>query len=368
MNRRVFVTLVVLLLPALPCSAVDDGLQARLQETLDAFLIANPQVPGVVVHFICPTRDFEWTAVSGLAENGNSGNVLMPTHTFRIASNTKTYVAAAILRLVEMEKLDLDDPLALRLPHRYREALSTDGYDLDAMTIAQVLSHTSGLFEHPADPRYAEAILADPQRQWTRDEQVRLCVEWGDPVGKPGEKFQYSDTGYVLLGAVIEELTGKSLGRATHDLLDYEALGLGATWWEIDEQKPETAGPRAHQYYFADDTTDWNCSLDLYGGGGLLTDAADLAWFMRKVFLGDVFQQPGTLTAMTERGTLPYRLGLMRVEMAGRLAWGHTGFWNTFAFHVPDLDLTIAGAVLNHDGERGQVLAEALVADWLEID
>jgi hypothetical protein len=55
-------------------------------------------------------------------------------------------------------------------------------------------------------------------------------------------------------------------------------------------------------------------------------------------------------------------LGLFRLELAGRRAWGHMGFWNTFAFHVPELDLTVAGCLTDHFSGRGQVLAERLVA------
>ena len=65
-------------------------------------------------------------------------------------------------------------------------------------------------------------------------------------------------------------------------------LGLDATWWERDEIAPTTAGPRAHQYYLDFDTTNWNPSLDLYGGGGLLTDADDLGIFLRALLAGRV--------------------------------------------------------------------------------
>jgi len=354
--------LLAILLLASPAQAADAALPARLQGIVDTFLAENPRTPGVAVHVICPPRGLDSTFVAGREDRPSQAADLTADHTFRIASNTKTYVAAGIMRLVETGRLGLDDSLAKRLPERYRRQLLSDGYNLAAMTVDQVLSHTSGLFEHPADPRYAEAILVDPQHRWTADEQVRLCVEWGDPVGPPGDRYIYSDTGYVLLGAIVENVTGERLGRAIRDLLDYQKLGLHATWWELDEERPTTAGPRAHQYYGDHDTTDWHPSLDLYGGGGLVTDAADLAWFLRKLIEGKVLAQEATLVQMLGRGSLPYRLGVMQEEMAEHLAWGHTGFWNTFAFHVPTLDLTVAGAVLDHHASGGQELAERLVA------
>jgi len=323
--KRHLLLLLVLLLPITSTCADDTDLPARLQATVEAFNAENPQAPGVVVHIISPRHGLDFTAVTGRADRPEQATVLTADHTFRIASNTKTYVAAGALRLVEIGKLRLADTLAERLPDHYRELLGQDGYDLQAMTVAQLLSHTSGMFEHPADPRYAEAILADPQHHWTAREQVELCVAWGDPVAQPGEEYVYSDTGYIT--------------------------------------EPGTAGPRAHQYYGPYDTTDWHPSLDLYGGGGLLTSAGDLAWFLRRLLAAEVFEQAETLEQMTGRGKLPYRLGLMREEMAGHLAWGHTGFWNTFAFHLPTLDLTVAGAVLDHHAGRGQELARRLVIE-----
>ncbi len=357
-------TLLVILLLAVQVQAAEPPLQA----TIENFLAENPSAPGIVVHVISPSRGWDTTLTVGRADRSETAPPLGPEHTFRIASNTKTYVAASVLRLVEQGKLNLDDSLAKHLPDNYATLLRADGYDLDAMTIAQVLSHTSGLFEHPADPRYAEMFLADPQHVWTAAEQVGLCVGWGDPVGEPGETYIYSDTGYVLLGAIIEKLTGRKLGQAVHELLDYEKLALSRTWWELDEAAPPTSGQRAHQYYGPYDTTGWHPSLDLYGGGGLLTDASDLAWFMRKLLAGEVFADEKTLVQMTNRGSGPYRLGLMREEMSGHLAWGHTGFWNTFAFHLPSLDLTIAGAVLDHKAARGQELVAKLVAEVVALD
>ena len=337
-----------------------EQLTNRLQTVLDEYHAANPTAPGVVVFAHSPSRDLEWTAAVGLAIR-DSADPLTVDCTFRIASNTKTYVAAAVLRLTETGRLSLDDPLGRHLPADQYQLLADDGYDLEAMTIRQVLAHTSGLFEHPADPRYAEAILADPHHRWTPLEQVTMCVEWGDPVGAPGERFSYSDTGYIILGGIIEKLTDENLGVAVRGLLDFEDLGLKSTWWEILEEQPAGAGPRAHQYYGDFDTYDWDPSLDLYGGGGLICDVRDLALFMRLLLLGEVLQQKSSLGAMTGSGTPGYRLGLACIDFGDHLAWGHTGFWNTFAFYLPTLDLTVSGCILNHHAEKGQELARRLV-------
>jgi D-alanyl-D-alanine carboxypeptidase len=359
-NFRAWPVFLVCLAAFSSVAQADDQLTTRLQTVLDEFHAANPSAPGVVVHVGSPSRDLDWTAAVGLAVR-ESAEPLTVDCTFRIASNTKTYVAAAILRLAEMGKLSLDDPLGGYLPADQHKLLADDGYDLDAMTIRQVLNHTSGLFEHPADPRFEEAILADPHHHWTRIEQITKCVEWGDPVGAPGKLFSYSDTGYVILGGIIEKSTGENLGVAVHGLLDFEALGLKSTWWEIYEEQPAGAGPRAHQYYGDLDTFDWDPSLDLYGGGGLICDIRDLALFTLLLLEGRVLRQESSLSEMTGAGTLDYGLGLANINLGDYLAQGHTGFWNTFVFHVAELDLTVSGCILNHHAEKGRELAWLLV-------
>lgn len=346
---------------AIPAQAQNPGLEKELQGVLEVFLTENTMAPGVAAHAVCPGLELDWSGAAGQVAR-NDSEPLTPRHTFRIASNTKTYVAAAALVLVESGLLNLDSSLRLYLTPEQTALLESDGYDTGAITIAQVLSHTAGLADHTNDPRFVAKIMADHQHQWTSEEQIQLLVEWCDPVGKPGQEYLYSDSGYVILGTIIERLTGQKLGPAVRDLVDYGKLGLEVTYWEYLEERPAGCGPRAHQYFGQDDVTGWNASFDLYGGGGIVTDVRELALFMRYLLQGEVFACESTLAAMTGRGTESYRLGLMVTVFDGRLVYGHQGFWNTFAFHVPSLDLTIGGTVLNHDAANGRELARRLVS------
>lgn len=335
-------------------------LAADLQQILAEFLAENPAAPGVAAGVMAPRLGLEWQGAAGAVARG-SQEPLTPAHTFRIASNTKVYVAAAVLRLVEDGHLRLDAPLGGLLPARLATLLNGDGYDLRAITLRQVLSHTAGLADH-TDGDYGERIVAAPQHAWTADAQVRRCVELFDPLGPPGGAYRYSDTGYVLLGAVVEQASGRSLAAAVRELLGFERLGLAATWWEQKEPAPAAAAPRAHQYFGDHDVTGWNASFDLFGGGGLIADVPDLARFLRALLAGEVLREETSLAAMTGGGTFAYRLGLMAMDLDGWFALGHQGFWNTFVFHVPGLDVTVAGTILSHDAANGRLLAERLVA------
>ncbi|MBK8165258.1 MAG: beta-lactamase family protein [bacterium] len=339
-----------------------DALTTDLAGIVASYLAENPQAPGVTVWVKCPSLGLDWSHAAGLDARGDGAAPLTAGHVFRIASNTKTYVAATVLRLAEAGRLTLATPLGAQLPPDLSTLLRGDGYDLDSITIGQVLSHTAGLADHSGDDRYGEAIIADPRHRWTPAEQVRRCVELFDPLGPAPAPYRYSDTGYVLLGAVVETVTGRPLAAAVRAELDLAGLGLRRTWWEQLEPAPPGAGPRAHQHIGDHDVTDWDPSFDLHGGGGLVTDVRELGLFIRHLLKGRVLEQESSLAAMTGLGTEPYRLGLMAVDLDSHLAFGHQGFWNTFAFHLPGLDATLSGCILGHDAANGRILASRLAA------
>jgi len=335
-------------------SAVEGGLQALLDSVVEA-----GSTPGIMMRLDVPSLDFSWSGVSGVSEIG-TGTPLTRANPVRIASNTKTYVAAAILRLWEEGRLGLDDPLSTHLPAEYAEMLAADGYDLEAITIRHLLTHTSGLYDYADRDLFIEAILADPTHRWTPAEQIGLAVEWGDPYGEPGEVYRYSDTGYVVLGLVLESVYGKPLAASLRELLDFEGLGMTSTWMETLEDPPAGAADRAHQYLGELDTYDFDPSLDLYGGGGLVSTADDMAVFMRALFIGGVYQRASTadtmLTTVTGAKAGPdlsgspmvpgrYRMGVEVRDLGGLEVYMHTGFWGTIAAYFPGQDIALSIAV-----------------------
>ncbi len=268
---------------------------------------------------------------------------------FRIASMTKPYVAATVLRLAEAGRIDLGAPVVRWLPEPWTRRLQRDGYRPERITVRQLLSHTSGLADHAQTPQFLQAITGDPQGEWTRARDVARLAEWTDPVGAPGEKFAYSDTGYVLLGQIVETVTGQDLPDAVREQLGLDRLGLEHTWWERYEQPRGRV--RAHQVFKGTDTYDWNPSMDLYGGGGLVASTADVAAFFDALLSGRVFRESATLAAMLSRDGLPadspYRHGLFVYDAAAG-SIGHSGFWGTLVMREPASQRTIAGAVTDN--------------------
>ncbi len=341
---------------------------------LEKAAAAEPLVFGAALHVDGPGID--WEGAVGFADP-EGGVAMTSEHPVRLASNTKTYVAAAILRLMEQGRLELDQSIARHIPPEFNEILIRGGYDPEAITIRYLLTHTSGLDDHGAGDKYGELIMADPQRRWTRSDQLGFLVEWGKPQGESGEVYRYSDSGYILLGEILERTTAKDFPGAMWELVDRQKLGLHATWFETLEPQPEGALDRAHQFFGELDTFGFDPSFDLWGGGGIVATVGDLAGFTRALFEGRVFDDPFSLETMLttfeglkpaegagERSLEPgaYRMGLWVVAVDGVIGYRHDGFWGTSATYFPELDLVITGTQnQNHGKEILSPLVEEIV-------
>jgi D-alanyl-D-alanine carboxypeptidase len=343
-----------------------DSVASALQRLADSLVAARPRLPGVVIAVQSRTHARGWSVAAGLSDSARRVP-LRPEQPVRIASNTKTYVAAALLRLVEQGRLALGDPLSRHLPAPLNQLLRRDGYDTDVITIEQVLSHRAGFNEHPAVPSYVARLRTQPQYRWTREEQLQWLVDSLAPVGTPGTQFRYSDSGYTLLGAIIERYAGEPLGPAVRRLVGFEALGLRATWWETVEPAPPGAAARAHQYLGGFDSFDIDPSVDLYGGGGIVAPMAEVAQFLAALLEGRVLAQRATLDTMRaprspELGG--YGLGIAGTNVRGMRGYGHSGFWGTTAMVFPDAGVTIAIAVTEQSELR---VANAIMGAVLEL-
>jgi D-alanyl-D-alanine carboxypeptidase len=220
-----------------PARPAADSVQARLQHLADSVIAARPRMPGIIIAVEQKATGKRWSVAAGLADTARRIR-LTPDQPVRLASNTKTYTAAALLRLVETGRLSLSDPLSKHLPPAVDSLLRRDGYATDSITIEQVLNHRAGLHEHVAVRSYVPMLRTDPRHHWTPREQLQWLVDSLAPVGPPGKQFRYSDSGYVLLGLIVERYSGQALGPAVRSLVGFDKLGLRHTWWETLEPAP----------------------------------------------------------------------------------------------------------------------------------
>src|SRR4051812_38551923 len=350
-------------------AAAPTPVAARLVAATDAFAAAHPSYPGVAVAVVSPR--LHWTGSTGHPAFGSHAT-LDPQAGFRIASVTKTFTAASVLRLVETRQLGLDDPIAAHLAPATVALLRGGGYDPEAIHVRHLLMHTSGLYDYASDPKFVEYALTHGRHHWTRAEQVRFAMTHGKPYAPPGKEFHYADTGYVLLGEIVERATGRPLGNAFRRVLGFGKLGLADTYLESLEPRPQAARPRAHQYYQRIDATGFDPSFDLYGGGGLVSTVGDLARFYRALLHGQVFQKRATLRTMlgkpNSRRIADLGMGIFSNRIGGpggEDCWGHSGFWGTTVMHCPASDVTVALTV--DQAENFDVPSQRFLATILRL-
>ena len=132
-----------------------EELTAALQALIDS-VAADPTIPGALLYAESPRLGLEWSGAAGVTDVA-TGAALPAVAPVRIASNTKTYVAAAVLRLWESGRLGLDDPIVDYLTESQAATLRGDGYDLNSITIRLLLTHSAGLFDHGTDEYFGGA-------------------------------------------------------------------------------------------------------------------------------------------------------------------------------------------------------------------
>ncbi|HYI23324.1 MAG TPA: serine hydrolase [Candidatus Limnocylindrales bacterium] len=329
-------------------------------------------IPGAAAAVIFPDGSI-WKAGSGLGQM-NPDKLATPKTPFVVGSITKTYVTAAIMKLAEEGALSIDDPLANWLPDYPRA---------DQITLRHLLSHTSGVFNYFEHSTYNRRVfVTDKGHAWTPQE---ILDEFGHaPDFAPGEGFRYSNTGFILLGLVIEAETGKSLGTVLRQRF-LTPLGLRKTYFQGDGPPP--AGSAQGYLYKSGVWKEWSDSTGYqptisaatvaWAAGGMVSSARDVAKWCAALYGGSVLS-PASLAQMTDFGYSPYAdgtygLGTRYRVKNGRGMIGHTGSLRGFdaaMWHYPDSGVTVA--VVTNLGRvnvnpMADALADALGAEAVSV-
>lgn len=335
---------------AVPAAAETRHGHDDVQAVVDGFVADG--APGALVYG--QDRRGRWSVSSGTAELGTD-RPIRPRDRVRVASNTKMFVAAVVLQLVQEGKLALDAPIADYVPG----LVSGNGYDDTKITVRQLLQHTSGLADYVAD------VMADPDANnhpWRPEELVAIGLSH-PPTFAPGTGWAYSNTGYLVLGLIVEAVTGNDLGDEIDDRL-IRPLGLGSTTYpEAGDKK--IRGPHAHGYFAfpgrpVTDITELEPSLP-GAAGSLISTGPDMTRFVRALLSGKVLR-PELLRQM--RTTVPgagydYGLGIGEISLpCGGSAWGHSG-------NLPGFDTFTA---VTEDGRSVFVVVNGRDADGDVVD
>ncbi|MEO7563930.1 MAG: serine hydrolase [Sphingomicrobium sp.] len=265
----------------------------------------------------------------GLADvQGNK--TIAPDTVFRLGSITKQFTATAVLKLAEQGKLSLDDPLS-----EYSLGYPAPG---GTATVRQLLNHTSGIMDYTSLPGWM--IEANTDKAYTTEQLVAVFKDLPSP-SKPGETWQYDNSGYVLLGAVIEKVTGKPWDTEVADLVT-GPLHLRT----IRSGVAEASIPMMAKGYTDKDgkvVPALKINMTVPGGAGALVGTVgNLADWAYALHNGRVLK-PANYAAMiaptktADGKTAPYGFGLQSGDVRGRPEIGHGG--GIFGFSTDSLYL-----------------------------
>lgn len=258
------------------------------------------------------------TYASGTTRSGADD---LPTGTdrFRVASNTKMYVATVLMQLADEGELDLDAPIGDYLPG----LVEGEGIDEQRITVRQLLQHTSGLANN-----LTPDVIFDPRLQWfppTPKQMVGLGLRHGSQ-SEPGTTFTYSNTGYTVLGLLVEKLTGQRIGDALADRI-IEPLGLEETGYAYAGQK-ELQGQHFRGYLGVPpalfEVTGHEPGI-WAGAGALVSSGSDMTVFLDALVDGKLTSRASLAEMQQTFKDSGYGLGIGRAKTSCGTAWGHSG-------------------------------------------
>jgi D-alanyl-D-alanine carboxypeptidase len=334
-------------------------LSGRLQALLDSLVSAHGNVRSGVLLVEGP--DFEWEGASGVAF-AESESPILPHDQFVVNSVAKMMTATIALRLVEAGDFALDDPIARYLPDSLVAGLNVyEGQEYSGtITLRHLLSHTSGIEDDWRCADFFDLVATDSARRWTPEETIQFVKDRCAPRFRPGDGFHYSDTGYNVLGLLLQSVTGRALHELYREIL-LDPLGMDHTYRPAYESaRPSLPGRKPSERYLDDiECTLWPSVMTAdWGGGGLVSTAQDLDRFLRAFVHNEIFQDPATRDEMfdwVESGPFHnYGLGISRVLFdrsesplhagLGEI-WGHAGSSHVFMFYWPREDITMVGTL-----------------------
>ena len=301
-----------------------------VQRRLDA-LVAQSGFPGVLASVRGPDgRVRTYTAGTG---DLRTGAPVPADGRVRIASVTKTFTATVVLQLVAEGAVRLDDPVERHLPGVVRGP----GGDGRTITVRQLLQHTSGLPDYDSIVIDAGGSLRSVAHTYLEPHQLVDAALAERRRFPPGARWEYSNTNYVLLGLLVQQVTGRPFGEEVHRRV-VAPLGLRDTYWPHEgEQRLRGSHPRG---YLADgpggawrDITRMDPSLG-WAAGQLVSTPADVGRFNAALLDGRLLP-PAQLATMRRTVAAPgfdagpgwrYGLGLASHRLScGPVAWGHGG-------------------------------------------
>jgi D-alanyl-D-alanine carboxypeptidase len=336
-----------------------DDLAQRLDTAVNQAMTAAG-VPGAIIGIWGP--DGTYVRAFGVADTTTRAPMKTDFYS-RIGSVTKTFTVTGILQLADQGKLGLDDPIA-----RYVDGVPQG----DKITLRELARMQSGLFNYSVSPAFQQALFADPRKPFTPQELLNYAFAQPNQF-PPGEGFQYCNTNTVLLGLVVEKVSGQPLHSYIHDHI-VTPLGMSDTSFPTTNAFPD---PHAQGYTVqtADGkeaaATDWNPSWG-WAAAAMISTLDDMRIWAPALATGKLLtpqMQAQRLQTVGQPGMPPqdgYGLGIFNLG-----GWiGHNGSlpgYQAVAVYLPQKQTTLV-ILINTDieyqgGESSTALATAITKE-----
>jgi CubicO group peptidase (beta-lactamase class C family) len=264
---------------------------------------------------------------------------------FQLASVAKTLTAAAVMRLVEGGRVDLQAPISDYLPDTPQA--------WQGVTVHHLLSHTSGI------PDYFSFDEFDSETNFSADEIIRVAKEY--PLDfSPGAEFEYSNTGYVLLGKLLERVSGKSYGEFLRETI-FDPLQMNATG-RVGQNEPVAVG-----YSTYASPAESLPITNALGDGDLLGTVEDLHKFDRALYGDTLLSIESRDKMFAPVGNNHYGYGWELQTREGRRVLSHSGRINGFSsvlmrFPEDEVTIILLSNLESFDaGQAGWELAEIVL-------
>jgi D-alanyl-D-alanine carboxypeptidase len=272
---RRMVAVLAILMTGLLGSRKSAGQPAEREATLTETILRGMQqaaIPGAIVG-VWQDGAPPYVRAFGVCDTASGEPMAINLH-MRIGSLTKTFVTTAILQLADKGKLSLDDPISKYIPG------VPNG---DAITVRQLAAMRSGLYNYTDE--VVPALASQPQRQWTPRELLDISFRH-PPLFRPGTEFDYSNTNTVLLGLVVEKVSGQSLAS----FIDQYILKPEGLAYTVFPAGAEISSPHSHGYFKMPDgkivdATNWNPSWG-WASGNLISTLDDMRVWTRDLAIG----------------------------------------------------------------------------------
>ncbi len=287
----------------------------------------------------------------------------------RIGSITKTFTGTVLLQLVDEGKIKLDDKLSKYFP---------DFPNGKNITIDELGNMTSGIYNYSESDSFGNLIMKDPLKAFTPMELVDLAMK-GKPYFAPGKGFHYSNSNTILLGLIIERITGNSLQSEIQNRI-LNQLGMSETTFELNQTFPE---PHSQGYIYMDslsmkpdNITNLNPSWG-WSAGAMISTLEDLSKYVQPLAAGLLIsaksqadrEKWGEVFIPTSGAwkDKPLKYGFALGDFDG--AYGHNGGipgFNSFIGYIPEKDATIIVLVNMQDDQKGIGPADYLARKIVE--